>query len=223
MFGWFNKKIEQNTELQTADELFKDDKGKSINSCEKCPLKYACTGKKEKTENCEYAMDVSDIDFSKDVILIIDDNNGVVSFLEDDMEYYKEEGIISEDTQVLSISGAYAAFTLELLMTKIKNINIKYAIIDITLGGSRHSKEGNVKYTGVDVFRIIYEINPDVKYLFYTGNNLNPYIKSNEVLMTKYKELTKKDIKDSVLYKTSIDMDSRRKFIAEYLFGDNKK
>jgi hypothetical protein len=138
------------------------------------------------------------------------------------MEYYKEEGIIPEDTQILSISGAYAAFTLELLIAKIKNFTIKYAIIDITLGGSRRSIEGNIKYTGVDVFRMLYEINPDLKYLFYTGNNLNPYIKSNEVLIKKYEDIVNKSIKESVLYKTSIDIDSRRKYISNYLFKEKE-
>ena len=218
MFNWFSKK-EKEYEPQTAEELFKDEEKIDLSSCEDCLMSYNCKAKRKKTDICEFAIDISHIDLTQDVILIIDDNNGVVSFLEDDMEYYKEENIISEETQILSISGSYAAFTLELLLAKVGDLKIKYAIIDITLGGSRQSEEGNIKYTGVDVFRMLYEDNKDIKYLFYTGNNLNPYIKSNEVLMTKYKDITGRDIGESVLYKTSIDMDSRRKFIAEYLFG----
>jgi hypothetical protein len=213
----FNKKKEIKL---TEKQFFKTDHENKENNCKNCPLSYNCNHKKQSTENCEHAIDVSHIDFEKDVILLIDDNNGVISFLEDDIEYYKEEDIIPEDLQVLSITGSYAAFSLELLMDKLKILKIKYAIIDITLGGSKQSLNGNVKYTGVDVFNMIYKNNPELKYIFYTGNNLNPYIKSNEALINKYYKITGKDIADSVLYKTSIDMDTRRKYVAEKLFKE---
>jgi hypothetical protein len=218
MFGWFNKKEEIKDEM-IAENLFSDEDKNKVDTCKNCDLSYACKHKKEYTEVCDFAIDVSHIDFNKEIILLIDDNNGVVSFLEDDIEFYKDENIIPKDMQILSLTGSHAAFTLELLFKKIDNLKINYAIIDITLGGSRQSINGNIKYTGVDVFEMIYKHNNNVKYLFYTGNNLNPYIKSNDILINKYKKLTGKDIMDSVLYKTSIDMDSRRKYISDYLFN----
>jgi len=83
------------------------------------------------------------------------------------------------------------------------------------------TEKGNLKYTGVDVFEMINKNKntpKDFKFLFYTGNNLNPYIKSNEKLINQFKNITGDSIKDYVLFKTSMDIDSRRKYIIEHIF-----
>ena len=215
IFNWFAKEEE---DAKTAEALFGDNEPEDSNeSCTGCPLGARCKDKKDKDDSCRFATDISCIDFSKEVMLLIDDNEGMISFLEDDIEFLKEEGLAPEDLQILSISGNFAAYNLEILMKKTE-LKIDYAIIDITLGGSIQTKEGIVKYTGVEVFEMIYNKNKDAQYVFYTGNNLNPYIKSNKVLIDKYNKISSLNIKDSVLFKTSLDMDDRRKYIFERFF-----
>jgi len=213
-----NKDNEENKEM-TAECMFDNDEIETSNvDCNNCSIKSLCSDNNIIHE-CENSIDIGDYNPDLDTVLIIDDNEGMISFLMDDMDYFVDKGIIDKDKlNILPISGLHAAFSLKLLYEKLPRLNIKHAIIDITLGGSKMTKEGNIKYTGVDVFSMIYKNNPDFRFLFYTGNNLNPYIKSNEKLISQFKELTGGDIKKHVLFKTSMDISSRRKYIQECLF-----
>jgi len=204
----------EKTESLTARELFVDDKEDILEYNPKDPNNID-------KWNISLPKDFSK---DKDTILIIDDNIGMVSFLIDDIEYFKEEGIIDNDINIISIHSSHAVFKYEALQEKYNNLNIKWAIIDITFGGSVMSKDGNIIYTGVDVYKILKEHNKNFKFLFYTGNNLNPYIRSNSILIDKFKELSDgKDIMEDVLFKTSMDMDNRRKYIKDKLFASTKK
>ena len=214
-------KKEKEEDKLTAESLFPD-KEPTEHSCNGCLIEPYCTKVGGPLSLCNYAIDITGYDKDKDTILIIDDNKGVISFLMDDIEYFDENNIIDlKSVNVITISGAHAAFTLELLYTKLERLSVKWAIIDITLGGSTMTEKGNLKYTGVDVFEMINKNKntpKDFKFLFYTGNNLNPYIKSNEKLINQFKNITGDSIKDYVLFKTSMDIDSRRKYIIEHIF-----
>ena len=213
---------EEEEDLLTAESLFPEEEEIPEHSCDDCLIKKYCTKKGKMSDLCKYAIDIKGYDKNKDTILIIDDNKGVISFLMDDIEYLDEEKIINLKTiNVITISGTHAAFTLELLYSKLEKLSIKWAIIDITLGGSAMTEKGNLKYTGVDVFEMINKNKntpKDFKFLFYTGNNLNPYIKANEKIINQFKELTGDDIKNYVLFKTSMDIDSRREYIINHIF-----
>jgi len=166
---------------------------------------------------CAWANEIA-FDASKPSIIIIDDNPGMVSFLKDDLEFLDEEEILNlDDYNLITFETPFAAFDFKRAQTANDGLNIKFAILDITLGGSRMTEQGNIKYTGVDIFEMILNYNSDVKALFYTGNQLNPHIKASKKLIEQYTKLTDgKDIKDHILYKTSMDMDDRRKFFAEF-------
>ena len=161
------------------------------------------------------------IDPNKDTILLIDDNEGLLSFLKDDFEYYVEQGYLKPDEKnILIISGQLAAFYLERLYEELGDeLKITDAIIDITLGGVMAKDGKHVKYNGVDIFEMIYKHNPNLRFIFYTGNNLNPYIKSNRLLIEKFKGIYKDDIMNYVLFKTSMNMDERRKKVAQVFFN----
>ncbi len=216
----------------TSKDLFEDNKKSSEYSfCGECPLKdKECSGKiistlrkyklPHSTNNCMFDIELENFDKNKDTFFIIDDNEGMVSFLEDDVDYLDSKGVINKkDINILSLSGNHSAFIFEIMQDREKGLNIKWAIIDITLGGSIMTNKGNIKYTGVDVLVMILKYNPDVKFLFYTGNNLNPYIKRNKQLIDQFKEIAGEDINNYVLFKTSMDMSSRRSYIAKKLFG----
>ena len=174
-------KKEEEKDALTAESLFEEKETKLIKNCDECLLKEHCSKKGNPTIYCNYAINVDDIDFNKDTILIVDDHEGMISFLKDDMDYFNKIGVIDYNkVNILTISGQYAVFSYNLLEEKIPNLKIKWAILDITLGGSITIDGSNIILTGVDIFEMIYENNPNVNYLFYTGNNLNPYIKTNK-------------------------------------------
>ncbi len=223
----FNKKEEKGV---TSETLFGDETETIEYCCDDCPLKGKdCSGKviNELRNNklgigdsCLFEEEIKQHDPDKDTFFIIDDNEGMVSFLEDDVEYFDKYKVLNaKDINILSLSGNHSAFVFELLQERLKGLNIKWAIIDITLGGSIMTEQGNIKYTGVDVLEMILKYNPEVNFLFYTGNNLNPYIKRNKKLINQFNNITGNNIEDYTLFKTSMDMQSRRKFIAERLFG----
>ena len=216
-----------------AEKIFADtDKNYPIYGCKLCNEKEVCEAKDLITvnknavrnhigyeEECVFKKELANYTQGHDTFFIIDDNEGIVSFLEDDLEFFHEEKILDlGKINVLALTGSHSAFSFELIQKKTPNLNIKWAVIDITLGGSIMTSEGNIKYTGVDVFKILIENNPDVKFLFYTGNNLNPYIKGNKKIIDQFHNITNKNISDYILFKTSMDIDIRRKYIAKTFF-----
>jgi len=203
----------------TSENLFKNKEYKITSNCENCVMKNKCKKVGNPSINCEYVVDMDWFDFEKDTLLLIDDNAGVVSFLENDINYLDEIGSIKkEDINILSLSGNFAPFTLNVLYKKLEKLNIKWAIIDITLGSRKMTPDGIKTYTGVDVLEMINKNEKSFNYLFFTGNNLNPHIKANEILINQFKEFMDTDIMDKIVMKTSKDMKSRRKFFKENLF-----
>ena len=144
----------------------------------------------------------------------------MVSFLRDDIEeIFLKHKMRINDYNILEFSSKFAAYNFMATHEFYDGLNIMYAIIDITYGGSVQSNYGNLRLTGVDIFREVYRNNPEVKFLFYTGNQLNPYIKANRELMDDFVEIYHDSIINYTLYKTTLDMDKRRDFFAEKLFG----
>ena len=187
--------------------------------CTNCNQKSFCSQLINK--DCQWGIDLSDYDLTKPGILIIDDNEGICSFMEDDLEELSDDNDINlEDYNVFTFFGRMCAYNLLATIQRHPNINIQKAIIDITYGGTVKTDNGNIKLTGVDVFEVLYEINPDVKYLFYTGNQMNTHIKTIDALMSKYTKITGKKITDNILFKTQFNMNDRRKYILGHLFKD---
>lgn len=202
----------------SAEEYFKDEKPKPthcqncthIEHCEYIPI--------DSSIPCDAQVKMEDFDENNKTLLIIDDNPGIISFLVDDIEFLQMEGKIPKDLNIITISGVHAAFELDTLLNR-NPIKIDYAIIDITIGGAKMKDGVTHKFTGIDVYGMIK--NPDLKYVFYTGNNLNPYIKSNKLMIDKYRELSGKDLtkREHVLFKTSLNVDKRQEKLVEMLFS----
>jgi len=176
----------------------------------------------DSTNNFE-ALNLDGTDFSKPGVVIIDDNAGICSFIEDDFEELDENGLINlDDYNIFNFNGNMCAYKLFATLQKYPNMNIQKAIIDITYSGTVQTNKGNIKLNGVDVFEVLYELNPNLKYVFYTGNQLNKNIKTISTLINKYNDILKKNIFDNVLYKTNLSMKDRRNYFLRKLFNDNR-
>jgi hypothetical protein len=220
MFDWF-KKILRKKEIDTltSEYIFGDKKDKEVvPNCDDCVFKSYCKDKNNITMECNYVIDLKNFDEDKDAILLVDDHEGLISFLKDDFDFILDELNI-DDLNIITISGKNAGFNFEAIFKKNPNLNIKYAVIDITLGGTRMTTNGIQKYTGVDIFEYIYKKNKQLKFLFYTGNNLNTYIKSNKKIVDQFYKITNKHIKQYVLFKTSMSIDDRRDKLIKMLFN----
>ena len=215
----------------TSEDLFKMDKDNDtktqIDCCE-CPFfkkyKKACNMKNQNSTLCKF-IHIIDYDEKKPTIVILDDNEGVVSFLLDDVkEILLSMGInnIYEKFNVLTFSSQYCAFNLISTINAYDIKNIDYGIFDITLGGGVFEEnKGNIVLDGIDAFQACYEINSDMKYLFFTGNKLNPYIKKNKEIIEKFTKITNgKDLHDYILYKTSKTLEDRRQYLHRYYLRD---
>jgi len=186
-------------------------------NCNKCNKRTFCSEIYQ--DYCQWGKDLTGYNFSKPGILIIDDNEGICSFIEDDLEELSEDEVINlDDYNVFTFYGKMCAYDFMATVERYPNLNIQKAIIDITYGGAILTDKGNMKLNGVDVFEVLYELNPDVKYLFYTGNQMNTHIKTIGNLMSKYSKITGGKITDNILFKTQFNMIDRRDYLVKKLF-----
>lgn len=183
-----------------------------------CGVTYYCDSC-FKLDFCKWVKKDIEYDPNKPSILIIDDNIGMVSFLRDDVESILEKKrIYPSEYNILEFSSNLAVYQFIATHRYYGGMNIAYAIIDITFGGTVLTANGNIRLTGVDVLKEIYNTNRELKFLFYTGNVLNHYIKSNAELINQFKEIYADDISNYVLFKTTLTMDERQKEIEDRLF-----
>lgn len=207
---------------KTVESYFPIDEKKLLgekNTCNKCGNSSFCkvNGTDEK---CMWIQPQKEFDKNKPTILIIDDHPGMISFLEDDMECMAKYDIIDLDSyNFITFTGQNAVYHFLATDNYYNGLNVEVAIIDLTFGGSVITETGSVRYTGIEVFERIYSYNKDVKYLFYTGNSLNSYIKSNNEMIVKFNNITGDDILKHILFKSSKSLIDRRKYFAKVLFN----
>jgi len=192
-----------------SSEIFKN---KNIyKSCSNCEDKETCKYFPIGLKPCDVLLDVGDYKKDRETILIIDDNPGVCNFLKDDLYNIQK----NKEFNIITICGKHAVFKLETVLKKYK---IEKAIIDLTFGGSKSNGINNIKLNGIDAFEMLKKRKSDLHFLFYTGNNLNPYINSNKKIIDDFRKLNNDDIKNHIIFKTSLNIDERRKRIKEMLF-----
>jgi len=137
------------------------------------------------------------MDPNKKNLLIIDDNLGLISLINDILEMSR----LDKDINSICIQTSYAGFIYKIITEKY-NLKIDYAIIDITFGGIIvDTHDGNIKYEGVMVFKDLINKNKELKYLFYTGNSLNKYVYSSKKIIDIFQQITNDDIMNHVVYK----------------------
>jgi len=229
MFNKLLKIFTKPTEIQeelTASSLFDNDNiDEEKQSCKMCILGHNNTEKLNlKNSKCpklhKWIKEIK-FDRNKESILILDDNPGIISFMLDDIDFIDADmsnNFKKDDFNIITFDTNYAAYYFEATQHYYGGLNIKYAILDLTLGGTMQTDIGPVKYTGIDVFQQILIYNPDVEVIFYTGNSLNEYVRTSANIIKQYSELTNgQDIMDKVLFKTTLDLDERRNYLATWL------
>lgn len=213
--GFFNK------ESISIEDYFK----KEIPNPERKNMKESCLScnrfycSKEKPLFCKWVRDLKNFNPELESILIIDDNPGMISFIEEDLnEILQENGIDKSKYNILTFRSKDAPYILLSTLSYYKDLNITKAIIDITFSGNVRTENGNVRLNGVDIFEELYKINKNLSFFFYTGNQLNPYIRGNKELILNFNKISGKNIFDFVLFKNFLENEERKEFITNRLF-----
>jgi hypothetical protein len=176
---------------------------------------------KEILKNNKFFTELKDFDKNKPSILIIDDNDGIISFLIDDLnEIFTEEEF--KKYNLITFSGSQAFYNFKITQEYYQGLNIKYALIDLTYGGIVNTKKGIIKANGVDVYVNIknYE-KDDFKFLFYTGNSLNEHVRTNRQMIDKFKIYSNgENMIEYVLFKTVFNIEERRNILRKWFNGE---
>lgn len=204
----------------TSRSLFKEskDKDSTLINCIQCIHKQNCDFKDVDSYLCNY-IKTYDIDLNKKCIILLDDNEGVVSFLKDDLKELSNSGVFNIDEfNIVEFTTEHAGFYLLAFLKTHPNVDIAFGIFDISLGGGVFDKyKGNIVLDGVDCFIETYNNNNAIKFLFFTGNKLNEYIKKNKEIVNKFKKFHKDDIRKYILFKTTLSPESRIEYIGNIL------
>jgi len=225
LFDWFKKnKVEEKTIQLNKKKEKEYDVVKTIvegSDCDSCPLQRDCENSEthmclEKTQ--QVYNDCKDKDGNiKPIIILLDDNAGILSLLEDDLYSLEDDGYINmDDYCIVRFSGILAVFEYLPFLRK----NFKYiqgGIFDLTIGGVLRYKNENVRLTGMDAIyaNSLKGINRNI---IFTGNTLNPNIQSNNMVTEQYEKITGRNLIDDVIFKTSFDDKERQRLIYEKLF-----
>ena len=208
----FSKEYKNNIQEKIKEE--------NLKNCPTCPIADKCNGGRNNL--CQKYQIPEGYGPNKKTILIIDDNLGIVSFLEDDVkEMAREYSLNIDDFNIVAIYGNDAAINAITLVKKYPEFKVDYAIIDLTYGAIIKTDKGNVKFNGVDVFCYLREKNPNLKYVFFTGNTLNTYLNSIKRMVEKFKSCSNgEDIIDHTIFKNQYSDEDRLKVIFENLFKE---
>jgi len=114
-------------------------------------------------------MDISDIDYGKSTILIVDDSNAVIHLLKRLIKKIK----LSKYFNVVYATDNLAAFKVINTLCKNPKFNIDLVITDITFGGSMTIDNKNYSFSGIELVGILKDINPDLVYRFITGHSVS--------------------------------------------------
>jgi len=224
MFDWikklisFSKKETKAQEIENQKKEIKNvvDELLQNNECNVCPLNASCKDKSIKS--CfEKAEEVKKNCGDKKIIILLDDDNGILSLLEDDLKELERKGLINlNEYCIVKFSGILAVFEYIPFLRKLHD-KIVGGIFDLTIGGIQRFKNKNIRLTGMDA------IYANEKYgiknnIVFSGNTLNPNIHSNQVILEQYKKITGRNLMDDIIFKSSFNEEERQQQIYEKLF-----
>jgi len=215
------EEIKENRYKNNEDNDFQtdiQDEKNNLDKCNNCLFRLHCKIKSN-VKLCEKYRLPENYDPNKKTILLIDDNFGIISFLEDDIKHiFKKYNLNEEEYNIITFSSQDAAIKTIFLTLNEKDFKVDYAIIDLTYGAIIKTDNGNVKFNGVDVLCYLYKKNPNIKFIFYTGNALNKSIKTINDMIDKFKKCYGKDLDEFVINKNQFSYDERFEIFYERFF-----
>lgn len=182
----------------------------SDSKCKNCSFKNVCniyqTNKIEETYNDDdyinpqhlyklkhsFHVDIPDVryiteyDASKPTVLIMDDYEGMVALMVDELL----EVMQSINVNIIIATTDYAAFSVKKLLQN-SDISIDIAFLDITIGGIYFDETNLIELDGIDIAKILWELNPSTEIKFITGNTLSEKNKELNNFINKFNTIMK--------------------------------
>ena len=112
----------------------------------------------------------NEYDTNKKTILIMDDREEIISSVLDDLAALDNtNNFFLEDYNILTVSSKMAGFSVLDILEKAPKIEIKFALLDVILGGKKNIDGKRKMVDGVDVAIAIWEKFPNADILFFSG------------------------------------------------------
>ena len=144
---------------------------------------------------CADAVYVEDYDTTKPTILILDDQESVITLFNKLIRRMK----LKDKFNIITLTGDDVVIKVFKLLNTQQEISIDILITDITFGGSVKVGEQIVNYDGVELTGILKEIFPNLLYRFLTGHNVAEI--STPWIYNEYKAYSDDEILDHVSIK----------------------
>jgi transcription termination factor Rho len=186
-----------------------------LNPCEVCEFSGSYNTSKE--DHNKFMLEKFGV-VDKPVFIIIDDNEGIISYILDTInDIFSENNINPKNYKIVTFSGVNAIYSY-LGFLKEYNKYIFGGIFDLTIGGIKRFQGMNIRLNGLDA---IYASNKlgIKKFILFTGNTINPKIRENKIVLERYKNIIKRDIKEDLIFKSDFNNDLKR-IIYEKFFKD---
>ncbi len=144
----------------------------------------------------------TDYKIGKKNLLIVDDKEGIISSVLNDLKVLNEEHIIFDldDYNIIALHTNMAGFNVLEVLTKAPGIEINYALLDIVLGGKKIVNGKRKMVDGVDVAIEIWKKFPTAEILFFSGCMIG-YDEIPLNFKTKFDTFTNDDMNDYILSK----------------------
>jgi len=117
----------------------------------------------------------SDYKIGNKNILIMDDNESIISTVMDQLYTLDDTSIFNiDDYNIITVYSIMAAFNVIEILEYAPNIEIHFALLDLVIGGKKRINDKLVQYDGLDTAIKIWEKFPNAKILFLSGCIIEP-------------------------------------------------
>jgi hypothetical protein len=163
-------------------------------------------------------------DVDKKTILIMDDREAIISSMMDDLYSLddQESEFNLNSYNILKIHSKMAGFQVFDILEKAPLIEIKYALLDIILGGKKVIDGKRTMVDGVDVAIAIWDKFETAEILFFSGCIIESDSRDIFNFKDKFEEYTGDNIENYILPKDS-SFDDELVKLAEFFLGINIK
>jgi hypothetical protein len=163
-------------------------------------------------------------DVGKKTILIMDDREAIISSMMDDLYSLddQESEFNLNSYNILKIHSKMAGFQVFDILEKAPLIEIKYALLDIILGGKKVIDGKRTMVDGVDVAIAIWDKFETAEILFFSGCIIESDSRDIFNFKDKFEEYTGDNIENYILPKDS-SFDDELVKLAEFFLGINIK
>jgi hypothetical protein len=136
-------------------------------------------------------------------IFIIDDNCFISEMIELELNDRLEKENRADEFSVIQMCKADVAYDYMTILTKY-NIKPDFLLVDIEFGKVERINNANMRLDGVDLAIESTVVNPELKFILFTGNVISSENKKNYKFVGKFENYFGKNILDKIIIKDTV-------------------